>query len=289
MTGETVRADAFAKLTLSLRITGVRADGYHEIEALAISVTEPHDSLAVTLVEGSSITTTVEGIAAAGVPGDATNLVARAARLVRPGGGVHIHLNKRIPAGGGLGGGSADAAAVLAALASLSGRGVGHEDMASVALDLGADVPFCLSGGAAWMRGLGERIDPVVVSPLAVLLATPRFGIATPAVYRAWDALGGPRSERCVDPPGSIAGLIDRLANDLEPAAESVEPRLRGFRRRLEEVTGRGAILAGSGSSCAVLFDDHAEAARALSRVTEALDCSVRLGTNAPTGVVLTP
>ena len=288
-TTRSVRVDALAKLTLALRITGVRADGYHELEALAVSVTEPHDSLIVTLVDGDSITTTVEGEAADGVPGDATNLASRAARLVRPGGGVDIRLRKRIPAGGGLGGGSADAAAVLAALASLSGRAVGDEDMASVAVGLGADVPFCIRGGAAWMRGLGERIDPVVVSPFAVLLATPRFGVATAEVYRAWDELGGPRSERYVAPPPAMAGLIGRLVNDLEPAAEHVEPRLRGFRTTFEEVTGRGAILAGSGSSCAVLFEDHAEAAMALARVEAALDCSARLGTNAPTGVVLAP
>lgn len=289
MTGETLRVDALAKLTLSLRITGVRADGYHEIEALAISVTEPHDSLVVALVDGDSITTIVEGEAAAGVPTDATNLVSRAARLARPGGGVHIHLHKRIRPGGGLGGGSADAAAVMTALASLTGRALSCEDVASIAVGLGADVPFCMRGGAAWMRGLGERIDPVVVGPIAVLVATPRFGIATAEVYRAWDDLGRPRSERAVAPPPAIADLIDRLVNDLEPAAESVEPRLREFRTRLEEVTGRDAILAGSGSSCAALFDDHAEAARALARVEEALDCSVRLGANAPTGVVLTP
>jgi len=289
MRGEAVRAEAYAKLTLSLRITGVRADGYHEIEALAISVTEPHDSLEITLVGGGAITTDVEGEAAAGVPVDATNLVARAARLARPGGGVQIHLHKRIRPGGGLGGGSADAAAVLAALASLSGSGLGREDMPSVAAALGADVPFCLGGGAAWMRGLGERIDPVVVSPLAVLLATPRFGIPTPAVYRAWDDLGGPCSQRAVDPPRAVAGLTDRLVNDLEPAAERVEPRLSGFRRGLEDATGRGAILAGSGSSCAVLFDDRTEAARAVAVVEKVLDCSVSVGTNAPAGVVLTP
>lgn len=284
---KSVGADAFAKLTLSLQVTGVRSDGYHEIEALAVSVTEPHDSVTVTLVEGGSISIAVEGEAAGGVPSDATNLASRAAEFARPGGCVDICLQKRIPVGGGLGGGSADAAAVLVALAALTGQGVGQEETASTGAGLGADVPFCLDGGAAWMRGLGERIDPVAVSPLSVLVAAPGFGIATPEAYRAWDDLGRPRSERAVEPPHALAGLIDRLVNDLEPAAEHVEPRLREFRMMVEEATGRGAILAGSGSSCAVLFDDPVEASMALDRVEEMLDCSVWLGANAPAGVVL--
>ncbi len=286
---QSVRADAFAKLTLSLRVTGVRPDGYHEIDALAVSVTEPYDSLTVTLVEGDSLTVSVDGGAAAGVPLGEENLAARAARILRPSGGVDVHLHKRIPTGGGLGGGSADAAAVVSALAFLTGRVLDREETASLGVALGADVPFCLHGGGAWMRGLGEVIDPVEVPPLAVLVATPPFGIATPEVYRAWDELGGPRAGRVVEPPGALAGLVDRLVNDLEPAAEHVEPRLRAFREELEAATGRGAVLAGSGSSCAVVFDHHAEASAALERVEDGLDCSAWLGTTTSVGVVLDP
>ncbi|MCZ7535249.1 MAG: 4-(cytidine 5'-diphospho)-2-C-methyl-D-erythritol kinase [Acidimicrobiia bacterium] len=283
-----VCVDAYAKLTLSLRITGVRADGYHELEALAISVTEPHDSLVVTLVEGEVTTVSVVGEASAGVPNDASNLASRAARLMR-GGGVDVHVHKRIPAGGGLGGGSADAAAVLAALASMTGRRLPPDEVASFGAALGADVPFCLSGGAAWMRGLGERIDPVSLPRLAVLVASPPFAVATADVYRAWDEMGGPRAEREVEPPVGLAGVADVLANDLEPAAEQVEPRLRGFREALEAAAGRSAILAGSGSSCAVLFDHRGDAAAAARRVQESLDCSAWLGAPAPAGYVLDP
>ncbi len=283
-----VRVDAFAKLTLSLRITGLRVDGYHEIEALAISVTEPHDSLVVTLVEGDALTISVVGEASAGVPTDATNLATRAARLLWPG-GVDVQVNKRIPAGGGLGGGSADAAAVLAALASLTGRSLDAEALASLGTGLGADVPFCLSGGAAWMRGVGERIDPIAVPSLGVLVATPPFGVATPDVYRAWDEMGGPRAERGVDPPGALSGLVGLLANDLEAAAERVEPRLREFREALEAAAGRRALLAGSGSSCAVLFDHPDEAAAAVGRVTDALGCSAWPAASAPAGFALDP
>jgi 4-diphosphocytidyl-2-C-methyl-D-erythritol kinase len=233
---------AHAKLTLSLRITGVRGDGYHLIDAEMVSL-DLHDVITLT-PEGSAITTS--GPFCDGIPLDDTNLVARAIRLADADRNtthrVGVHLDKRIPHGGGLGGGSTDAATVL----RWCGFGAAPADLAR-ASRLGADIPFCLVGGRARVRGIGEVIDPLPHVDRVVTLVIPPLAVSTPAAYRAWDELGGPRA----DGP-----------NDLEPAALMVEPRLAGWRDRLGEVTGVTPELAGSGSTWFVpgAFPQAAEA-----------------------------
>ncbi|HZA00054.1 MAG TPA: 4-(cytidine 5'-diphospho)-2-C-methyl-D-erythritol kinase [Acidimicrobiales bacterium] len=161
-----------------------------------------------------------------GVPADGDNLVRRALRAI--GRDAHVRLVKRIPAGGGLGGGSADAAGVL----RWAGR-AGGDDVA-LAAELGADVPFCLRGGRARVRGIGEVVEPLPFVARTFTLLIPPFGCSTVAVYRAWDTLGGPRA----------AG-----PNDLEPAALAVEPGLARWQDRLGDATGQEPVLAGSGST----------------------------------------
>ena len=207
-----------AKLTLTLRITGVRADGYHLIEAEMVTLALA-DTITIT-PDGHCIT--CDGPFKVGTPLDDTNLVARALRLVGRSAGVHIH--KEIPHGGGLGGGSSDAAAVL--------RWSGYRDAVGAAA-IGADVPFCLVGGRARVTGIGELIEPLPFEPMAITLVIPPLAVSTPAAYRAWDALGGPHFE----------------FNDLEAAAISVEPRLADWRDRIEKVVGERPTLAGSGAT----------------------------------------
>ncbi len=216
MPAETVVAPA--KLTVSLRVTGVRADGYHLIDAEMVTL-DLADELVFTAGDGLEVV----GASGLPVPADDDNLVRRALRLV--GRTAHVRLTKAIPAGAGLGGGSADAAAVL--------RWAGFDDVVAAA-GLGADVPFCLRGGRARVTGIGEQLRPLPVEDRTYTLVTPPFGCSTPAVYRAWDDLGGPT----VDGP-----------NDLEPAALVVEPRLASWRDHLGEATGQAPVLAGSGST----------------------------------------
>ena len=213
-----------AKLTRSLRVVGVRRDGYHLIDAEMVTL-DLCDELVVEPTPDAGRSALEVRSAATGfvVDADADNLVLRALDLV--GRRAHVRLTKRIPAGGGLGGGSADAAAVL--------RWAGWRDLAGAAA-LGADVAFCLVGGRARVRGIGEVVDPLPFVDEALTLVLPPFGCATPAVYAAWDELGGPTA----DGP-----------NDLEPAALRVEPRLARWRDALGDATGQTPVLAGSGST----------------------------------------
>jgi 4-diphosphocytidyl-2-C-methyl-D-erythritol kinase len=209
-----------AKLTLSLRVTGVRADGYHELDAEMVTL-----SLADELEfdDGrTGITVDDTALARAGALGDpARNLVALALAAVQR--DAAVRLRKRIPVGAGLGGGSADAAAVL--------RWAGCED-AVVAARLGSDVPFCLVGGRARVGGTGEVVVPLPYERREFLLLLPPFGVATAAAYRAWD------EAPCDDGP-----------NALTEAALIVEPRLARWRDALGALTGAEPVLAGSGST----------------------------------------
>jgi 4-diphosphocytidyl-2-C-methyl-D-erythritol kinase len=229
--------DAPAKLTLSLRITGTRPDGYHLIDAEMVTL-----DLADTLVITEGLDgITCDGPFSDGMPLDDSNLVSKALRLAGRRAAVHVH--KAIPHGGGLGGGSSDAAAVL--------RWAGFGDLEAAAR-IGADVPFCLVGGRARVRGIGEIIDPLPHEDTIVTLVIPPLGVSTPAAYRAWDDLGGPRS----DGP-----------NDLEPAAIAVEPELGLWRDRIRDAAGIAPVLAGSGATW-FLTGDHGHLASVLPDAT---------------------
>lgn len=213
-----MHVQAFAKLTLSLRITGVRPDGYHLIEAEMVTV-DLADEL--TFSDGDGLE--VVGPAARGVPVDEGNLVRRALAAVDR--TARVKLEKHIPAGAGLGGGSADAAAVL--------RWAGCDDVA-VATSIGADVPFCVAGGRALVRGVGEVIERLPLEHRDFTLLIPPLSVSTAEAYAAWDGLGGPCGAR---------------GNDLEPAALVVAPDLAQWRDRLGDATGEAPRLAGSGAT----------------------------------------
>jgi 4-diphosphocytidyl-2-C-methyl-D-erythritol kinase len=273
-----VQLSAPAKLTLSLRVTGVRPDGYHDIDAEMVSL-DLHDSLVIE--PGTGLTVHFELPAApgqVGVPSGPNNLVAKALRAV--GRESRVRLTKRIPPGAGLGGGSSNAAAVL--------RWAGCTDL-DLAARLGADVPFCVVGGRARVRGIGESVDPLPYEERRFVLLLPPFGVNTAAVYRAWDRLSrsegidqgrtdegpvtvgpvtvgpvgggqvgvGPVAEGKVrDGQVGVGPVAESRVgdgpggkNDLEAAALHVEPRLAAWRDRFAEVGGARPLLAGSGST----------------------------------------
>jgi hypothetical protein len=184
-----VRVVARAKLTLSLRVLGVRPDGYHELEALVVSLREPYDVVGLRIQPPFGVRVRLSGRAVMGVPADDTNLAARAARLLLdaaaegddPGpwaaSGLDISLHKAIPAGAGLGGGSADAAGTLVGGARLLGLNLDTAALAALGAELGSDVPFCVGGGIAWMRGRGELIEPLPALPPTHWLAPSPAGV----------------------------------------------------------------------------------------------------------------
>jgi 4-diphosphocytidyl-2-C-methyl-D-erythritol kinase len=289
-----VRATAYPKLTLSLRVTGVRDDGFHDLDALVVSLGQPHDVLeayAVPAPGGVQVEVDADSPERAGIPTDHTNLAFVAAekllvRAGRSGHGVRIVLRKRIPAGAGLGGGSADAAAALLAVRRLLDVDVDDAGVLELAAEVGSDVSFCIRGGAAWMRGRGELIEPLDwPSGLAFLVAMPPFRLATPDVYRAWDRLGGPEATRRVPAPRRIASLLPELRNDLEPAAEAIEPRLVEFRTALEAAAGRPALLAGSGSAYVVPVNAARDLPQLVSEVGRRLHVPVVGTTTVSRGV----
>ena len=226
-----------AKLTLHLRVVGVRNDGYHLIDA-DMATLALHDKITI---DPSGDGVSIEGPFANGVPETDDNLVTRALRLA--GRTAHVHITKHIPSGGGLGGGSADAAAVL--------RWAGFSDLVA-ASRIGADVPFCMVGGRARVSGIGEIVEAQAITPLQITLVIPPLRVATPAVYRAWDEL----------PLDQQRGEI----NDLEAAALIVEPQLVRWRDRIREAVGTKPTLAGSGATWFVL--GHHDIADALPDAT---------------------
>ncbi|HUP59680.1 MAG TPA: 4-(cytidine 5'-diphospho)-2-C-methyl-D-erythritol kinase [Thermoanaerobaculia bacterium] len=237
---------AHAKINWSLRITGKRSDGYHDLETVFQTISL-HDELIVR--ESDRLTLTCDD---ATVPVDETNLVLRAARaLGSP--PVAIELRKRIPAGGGLGGGSSDAAATLRAL------GGDRDDLPRLALSLGSDVPFFLVGGTAYATGRGEVLTPMApLSGIPLLLVFPDERVMTKDAFA--------RINRYSQPLGIDAYRdFTHFTNDFEEPIFAMVPRLRALKQRLYDAGATWAGMSGSGSTIAGAFADAASRDRARS------------------------
>lgn len=260
-----IRIEAPAKLNLYLHVTGRRADGYHELDSL-VTFTAFGDTLEIAPVE--AVRLSLSGPFASGLEtGD--NLAARAAaalaqRLGRPA-ALGIALEKRIPVAAGLGGGSADAAAVLRGLARLWRLGPEHADaLGEVALGLGADVPVCLHGRAAFMAGIGEALSPPPrLPPCAVLLVNPGEPVPTGLIF-AERREPYSSAERFGESPadaGALAALLRARRNDLEAPALARVPAIGCVLARLGVAPGcLLARMSGSGGTCFGLFADGADA-----------------------------
>lgn len=218
MTDSSTFLAAPAKLTISLKMTGIRADGMHLIDAEMVTL-DLFDTLEVD-PEGDGLTVIGGG---EDIQTGPSNLVNQALALVGRTAGVS--LTKRIPSQAGLGGGSSDAGAIL--------RWAGFDDLGAAA-GIGADVAFCTVGGRARVFGIGEIIEPLEFIERTFTVVTPPIACSTPAVYRVWDDLGGPSHSS---------------GNDLEPAALVVAPELATWRDELWEAAGTRPMLAGSGST----------------------------------------
>lgn len=257
-----VEAQAAAKLNISLIVRSARSDGLHPLQGRFQSI-DWYDGIVVDPGAEPGIT----GADGRPVVDGERNLAWRAALRVidTTGTGVAVTLDKSIAVAAGLGGGSADAATTLAATAYAVGRTVA--DVADNAPSLGSDVPFCLVGGTADVRGIGDVVTPLAtVADHAYAMVVPPVEVATPAVYGAWDDLGGPVGPVTPAeslPPSMREHLVVR--NDLTDAAISVAPGIAEWRRELEAAWGRPVLLSGSGPSLFAFFLDRDEAASALA------------------------
>jgi 4-diphosphocytidyl-2-C-methyl-D-erythritol kinase len=282
-----------AKLNLGLRITGRRPDGLHEIESVFTPL-DLADELELAIEPGVRPEVSLAVSGADALAADERNLAFRAAasflRAARLSAQVRIALAKRIPLAAGLGGGSSDAGAVLRALAEHFPGAVAEENLAELALGLGADVPFFLDPRPAIVSGIGERRAPLRsrLLPLAVLLANPGAPLSTREVFAATAARPGAfapagdlaelwREALAGPPEGLVARLAPLLANDLEPAAERLCPALAPLRAALRAAGAAAVGLSGSGATLYGLFATREEAEAARSRLAGSAGVWLRL------------
>jgi 4-diphosphocytidyl-2-C-methyl-D-erythritol kinase len=247
-----MRVNAYAKINWSLRITGRRADGFHDLETLFQTISL-HDTL--TFEPSDCLTLTCDDPA---IPVDERNLVIRAAANEK----VAIALHKEIPAGGGLGGGSSDAAATLIALGKASPE---------FALSLGSDVPFFLTGGTAYATGRGEILTPLPrLAGIPLLLLIPRERISTARAFAMLRAssppLGIERYRAMID--DDLLSHAAELTNDFEEPIFAMLPSLRTLKTELYEAGAAWAAMSGSGSTIVGAFRDVATRDAAGERFT---------------------
>lgn len=260
-----------AKINLYLHVIGRSGDGFHLLDSL-VAFAGIHDTL--TLGPGDGLSLAIDGPFAAELEAEPDNLVLRAARaLARMAGvsdGARLGLHKRLPPASGIGGGSADAAAALKGLMRLWNIQPDGRQLQELALALGADVPVCLNGLAAFVGGIGENITPAPALPAgSLVLVNPGVRLSTAAVFGARVEAGGKDSKpgRFDYGPRDLAELVAILKvrrNDLAPAARRMAPVIGEVLAALEDCSGAMlARMSGSGATCFGLFADPGEAAAA--------------------------
>lgn len=258
---EKVTLLANAKLNLYLDITGRRADGYHLLETVMQSV-DLCDAVTVTRGgEGISVSCTDPNI-----PSGEGNVCHRAALAFfeRAGArfGANIRIDKRIPSGAGMGGGSADAAAALRGLNALAGGALSEEELLRAALSAGADVPFCLCGGTRVCRGIGELMESAPpITEGCYLVVKPQYSCPTGAAYASYDSAPREPKNALSQFIASGADYAERLYNVFEELY--ADERTERIKRRLLSAGARGASLTGSGSAVFGVFARESEAAGA--------------------------
>jgi 4-diphosphocytidyl-2-C-methyl-D-erythritol kinase len=263
-----------AKINLDLRVIGRRPDGYHELDSI-VAFAGCADRL--TFAPDHELSLELKGPFAPALAGEYDNLVLRAARRLADHAGcpahVRITLDKRIPVAAGLGGGSADAAATLRGLCRLWQLGLVVADLFPLALELGADVPVCLRSGPARMRGVGERIEPVVLPALDLVLANPNRAVSTAQVFAGLGAIAPTctRDQPIPSERGDLLAWLRARGNELEAPARRLAPVIHEVIEALGGQPGcRLARMSGSGATCFGVFDDAPAAARAAHAIRRA-------------------
>lgn len=279
-----VTLPAPAKVNLFLRVISKRPDGYHELATLMQPVSL-YDTVRVSTGPGGGIRVSCSG---EGMPQGRDNIAHHAAELVVerarsrgiPAGGVEIEIEKAIPAGAGLGGGSSDAAAVLMGLNELIGAGLSRRELMDLGARLGSDVPFFILRGPALARGRGEVLTPVELPPFDYVLINPGFNVSTAWVYSNLDLTK--RAEDniltvSVEPFKDPENIEKFLVNDLEPVTTSRHPEINRLKAMLLELGAAGALMSGSGPTVFAIFRDRPSALAAFDAAIVALDSRHRV------------
>lgn len=264
---EALRLRAFAKVNYALEVRGTRHDGYHEISTVLQSISLADEVEIERAERGFELVIEPEGV---GIGPLEENTVYKAWLRLREASGeelpVRVKLCKQVPAGAGLGGGSADAAAMLVGLNGLFGLDFDDAELREVGLRVGVDVAFCVEGGTALGEGIGEVLSPLPTPPPHYLvIAKPAVGAETARIYRAYD-------ERSEDNLPSVAPVVEALragdagalahgvGNDLTLVTESLVPGVRELREELLGAGALGAVMSGSGTAVCGIFATEAEA-----------------------------
>lgn len=271
---ERIVLQAPAKLNLTLDITGLAPNGYHTLDMVMHTVSlcdtvtlEPADEIVLQCPDW--------------LPNGPKNLAWRAAAMLRDhtgaAAGARITLDKRIPAEAGMGGGSADAAAVLKGLNELWGLRLTVEELCNIGIALGSDVPFAITGGTARVRGVGERIEVLdVVKPMWFLLAKPEGGVGTAQAYRLYDSAGAanrPDNDLFIEAlkHGDIGAMSRHGGNALQNAAVLLLPAIGELLDQMKKTGASYAAMTGSGAAVFAVFETEGEARQAQKKMGDML------------------
>ncbi|MGX5718204.1 4-(cytidine 5'-diphospho)-2-C-methyl-D-erythritol kinase [Arthrobacter sp. MAHUQ-56] len=277
----TVRVKAPGKVNVSLSVGPLRPDGYHSVASVYLAVSL-YEEVAATSTAAPGITVSLSpastlDLDAVDIPLDSNNLAYKAAAIMADvsehATGVHLEITKRVPVAGGMGGGSADAAATLLACDALWNSGLSREELAHLAAELGADVPFSLLGGTAVGLGLGDELSPALAKAQTHwVLVVADYGLSTPEVYRTLDRLRGAEGIDAPEPTGVDPQILTALrsgdadslsrvlVNDLQRASIELSPALRDTLGIGESHGAVAGIVSGSGPTVALLAEGSAAA-----------------------------
>lgn len=258
---QTLTLPAYAKINLTLDVTGRLPNGYHTVRMVMQQI-NLHDTLTLTANQSGAVTMSSN---LAFLPNDGSNLIVKAAQLFYQNHptlpvGLHVDLTKRIPVAAGLAGGSANGAAVLQGMNTLYGTALSMAELCQMGVQLGADVPFCLRGGTMLAEGIGEVLSPLPPMPdCTIVLCKPPFPVSTPAIYKKMDTV---QSKLHPNTAGMLAALqahdlseiVPRLYNVMEPVVSAEHVQIGEIRNTLLDCGAVGAVMSGSGPSVFGVF-----------------------------------
>ncbi len=271
---ERVQRKAPAKINLTLKVAGKRTDGYHELETVMQQIDLCDEITIIAADEGIEVSSNNSE-----VPVDASNMAIKAALLISErlglNNGFRIYIDKKIPIGAGLAGGSTNAAAVLLGINEMMGGELDLDTLMELGLQVGSDVPFCILGGTALARGRGEILEPLPPGPhLELVLVKPPQQLATAEVYRAlklYELYDQPNNRAFLEAwyQCDIIGLALQMKNDLETVSITKCPEIAVIKGRLVSLGALHTLMSGSGPSVIGIFSDRQGAEKAWQTIKE--------------------